>query len=232
MITTRPISELRPAEYNPRTMPEHEAAALAKSIATFGLVEPIVVNTHTCPECGDRRGIVIGGHQRLNALLGMTKDGSTPDGLTRNEQGELEIPTTETDLHTPKEQALNIALNKVKGRFDTAKLKHLLAEITETEPNTDLLTTGFTADEMANLLAPIEIPEETAFARVPEDDQPETGQMTINLHRDQLADVREAIARIREEKNLGAAESPAHADGDGLAALAESYTHDHETQKA
>lgn len=232
MITTTPVQELRPAEYNPRIMPEHEMTALKKSIASFGFIEPIITNLHVCDACGDRRNVVIGGHQRLNALLALKAEGIIPKGVTEK-NGDLHVPTIQTDLHIAKEKALNLALNKVKGRFDTAKLKHLLSEIINTEPNTDLLTTGFTPDEITNLLAPIEIPEEQAFARVPIDDVPEVGQMTINLHRDQLADVREAIARIRTDRNLGAAESPENSDGDGIAALAAAYLEEHhETQEA
>jgi len=72
------ISDLKVAEYNPRIMPEHEAAALKKSIATFGFVEPVIVNMHKCENCGDRKNILIGGHQRLVAVEGDPKFESVP----------------------------------------------------------------------------------------------------------------------------------------------------------
>lgn len=58
----RKLAELRPAEYNPRRElqpgdPDYER--IARSIETFGYVDPLIVN---------KDGTVIGGHQRLRVL--------------------------------------------------------------------------------------------------------------------------------------------------------------------
>ena len=63
-IVKMKLSELNPAEYNPRKAlkpgdPAYEK--LKTSILSFGNVEPIVWNRST--------GNVIGGHQRLRVLL-------------------------------------------------------------------------------------------------------------------------------------------------------------------
>lgn len=96
------ISELRPAEYNPRIMGKEERESLMASIANFGMVDPIIAN---------KDGTVIGGHQRLEAALAL---------------GMPTVPTIFLDIPDKKrERALNIALNKIGGKFD----QHLLADI-------------------------------------------------------------------------------------------------------
>ena len=58
----RPISKLKPAEYNPRKKlqlgdPEYED--IKRSIETFGYADPIIIN---------KDWTIIGGHQRLTVL--------------------------------------------------------------------------------------------------------------------------------------------------------------------
>lgn len=52
------ISALKFAEYNPRVISKKEFAGLVKSIQTFGLVDPIIINADNT---------IIGGHQRTRA---------------------------------------------------------------------------------------------------------------------------------------------------------------------
>ena len=58
------VSDLRPAEYNPRQdlkPGDREYEKIARSIDEFGYVEPIVWNETT--------GNIVGGHQRLKILI-------------------------------------------------------------------------------------------------------------------------------------------------------------------
>ena len=55
-------AKLTPADYNPRTISEHQAEALKRSLDRWGFVEPIVANKRT--------GHIVGGHQRLDGALG------------------------------------------------------------------------------------------------------------------------------------------------------------------
>lgn len=69
-IVTLPVSDLHPADYNPRkdlAPGDKQYEKLARSIETFGYVEPIVWNRTT--------GNIVGGHQRLKVLVqkGYTK---------------------------------------------------------------------------------------------------------------------------------------------------------------
>jgi ParB-like chromosome segregation protein Spo0J len=87
-------SKLKPATYNPRQISTKQFKDLSKSIATFGLVDPIIVN---------KDYTVIGGHQRLKVLNEMQTD---------------TIPCVVLDLSKEKERELNVRLNKNTGDFD------------------------------------------------------------------------------------------------------------------
>lgn len=105
------ISDLRPADYNPRQdlkPGDREYEKIARSIDEFGYVEPIVWNEQT--------GNVVGGHQRLKVL---------------KERGFEEIEVTVVNLSERDEKILNVALNKITGRWDFGKLSELLTELQE-----------------------------------------------------------------------------------------------------
>ena len=88
-------SKLKPATYNPRQISTKQYKDLSNSIATFGLVDPIIVNKNGY--------VVIGGHQRLKVLNEMQTD---------------TIPCVVLDLSKEKERELNVRLNKNTGDFD------------------------------------------------------------------------------------------------------------------
>ena len=134
------IGKLKPADYNPRKdlKPEDEEyQKIKKSIIEFGYVDPIIVNTDMT---------VIGGHQRLKVLKDL---------------GYTVIECNMVDLDKNKEKALNIALNKITGEWDNKKLEELIAELKEDE--FDLSTTGFTFDEVDNILKDITGTKEDDF---------------------------------------------------------------------
>ncbi len=130
-IVKMKLSELNPAEYNPRKAlkpgdPAYEK--LKASILSFGNVEPIVWNRST--------GNVMGGHQRLRVLLDL--------GVTESEVSVVEL--SEVD-----ERRLNIALNKITGEWDDEKLTSLLAELTA--GGVDVYPTGFDEQELSSMFA-------------------------------------------------------------------------------
>ena len=134
------IDKLKPAEYNPRKdlKPEDEEyQKIKKSILEFGYVDPIIINADMT---------VIGGHQRLKVLKDL---------------GYEVIECNIVDLDKNKEKALNIALNKITGDWDNDKLEDLLAELKEAD--FDLSTTGFTFDEVDNILKDITGSKEDDF---------------------------------------------------------------------
>ena len=130
-IVKMKLSELNPAEYNPRKAlkpgdPAYEK--LKASILSFGNVEPIVWNRST--------GNVIGGHQRLRVLLDL--------GVTESE-------VSVVDLSEVDEKRLNIALNKITGEWDDEKLTSLLADLTA--GGADVYPAGFDEQELASMFA-------------------------------------------------------------------------------
>ena len=59
-IAVKPLSELNPADYNPRQISESSRNALIESIKKFGITVPILWNKQT--------GNIVGGHQRYFIL--------------------------------------------------------------------------------------------------------------------------------------------------------------------
>lgn len=120
-VVKRKISELIPAEYNPRYISEEQLGHLKASIQRFEAVEPVLVNMHK-----DRKNIIISGHQRIKAAksLDMT-----------------EFPCVELKLDRDKERELNIRMNKNTGGWDWDEL----ANHFDTE---ELTEWGFTEKEL------------------------------------------------------------------------------------
>ncbi len=111
-IATKRLSELSPADYNPRKISDLAKRGLKKSIETFGYVDPIIWN--------ERTGNIISGHQRYAALIEM-----------HGKDYEIEVNVIDVDEQT--EKAMNIALNnsEIQGVFDTESLEELLNDIIE-----------------------------------------------------------------------------------------------------
>ena len=115
-----PISEIREADYNPRKKlnpKDKEYQEIKRSIEEFGYVQPLIVNKdHT----------IIGGHQRLTVLKDL---------------GFEEIDVIIVDVDKTQEKALNLALNKITGRWDSKLLSGLLQDLNANKY--DLTLTGF-----------------------------------------------------------------------------------------
>lgn len=122
-LTTQlvPVSEINPAAYNPRKMPERQMRSLEHSLREFGFVQPLIVNTAT--------GALVGGHQRLQAAKNL---------------GIAAVPVVYIDVTVEREKALNIGLNKISGEWDYPALIELLGDL---EPTNNFELTGFDIDE-------------------------------------------------------------------------------------
>ena len=122
------LDDIKPAPYNPRvelTAKDREFKALTASIEQHGLVQPLIVNI--------RDGYLIGGHQRLNVLKAA---------------GETETEAVVVDLDEAHAKALCLALNKIKGRWDTEKTGELLRDDAVLD-----FETGFDLDEVKSYRA-------------------------------------------------------------------------------
>ncbi len=127
-----PIDSLHPWEANPRHMPAEEMESLRRSVSQWGLVQPLVVRRAD--------NTIIGGHQRLDAARAL--------GLRR-------VPVVFADISAEEAKALSLALNRISGEWDVAELGELLEEL-QRLPSVDEALTGFSADEIDDLLADLE----------------------------------------------------------------------------
>lgn len=128
-IQTKKITDLNPAEYNPRKDLKNgdaEYEKLKRSIEQFGYVEPVIWNKLT--------GRVVGGHQRLKVMSDM--------GIT-------EVECVVIEMDEEKEKALNIALNKISGEWDKDKLALLITDLQGAD--FDISLTGFDPSEIDDL---------------------------------------------------------------------------------
>ena len=119
------IGDLKPAIYNPRKISEKQKEELKTSIQSFGFVDPIIVNDHKT-----RKGVVIGGHQRL---------------AIAKELGMRTVPVVLMNLPEAKERELNLRLNKNVGEWDIDLLKSF--DVGE------LLSVGFDDQDMQDIWA-------------------------------------------------------------------------------
>ena len=132
------LADLHPAEYNPRkklTPEDPEYIQIRNSLTEFGYADPIVINAD---------GTIIKGHQRCTVMMDL--------GYTEAEVIVLDIPDK------AKEKALNIALNKITGKWDNAILKDLLVEL-DLE-GYDFSVTGFQRTDLEDLIQQLDIPPE------------------------------------------------------------------------
>lgn len=185
------LADIKPAEYNPRvrlTEVDHEYKALKASIDEFGLVVPLIVN--------ERTGTLVSGHQRLNVMLS---------------EGVEETEVVIVDMEPEREKALCIALNKISGQWDYGALADILEELRDSP--VDILATGFSDDEIADLLG--ELQEEIGGGETPDvesvgkkEDTKEdvpciVGEYTFRIpngpYKDMMADVREKVGFSKEK---------------------------------
>ena len=134
LIKQLPISELKPADYNPRKdlkPGDADYEKLKRSLTEFGYVEPGIYN-HTT-------GHVVGGHQRLKVLADL---------------GHTDVDCVVVELDETREKALNVALNKISGDWDEAKLALLIADLDAADFDAEL--TGFDDDEIQAMIGSLD----------------------------------------------------------------------------
>lgn len=130
------ITDIEPADYNPRKISKKDYKKLSNSINEFGLVDPIIVNLKNMH--------IIGGHQRYDVLRQEYDEGRLFGDLELIRLGDIGWVFTETELNIKSEEhekALNIALNKISGQWDFDKLDSLLGELNSLDFDVEL--TGF-----------------------------------------------------------------------------------------
>ena len=145
---TRQLSELHPADYNPRSIDGRALAGLRESIKRWGLVEPIVWNRQT--------GNVVGGHQRLKVLT---------------EEGVEEVEVIVVDISLEEEKALNVTLNNRHIQGDWTQGVSVLLEEIGNDIDMDAFN-GLQLDKLLqdanSLFPPLDSPDPVPVSQPPE----------------------------------------------------------------
>lgn len=167
------ISELNPAEYNPRHISEVEFAKLKRSLMEFGLVEPIVIN---------KDNQIIGGHQRVKAAEAI---------------GWTEVDCIVVDLEPHKAQLLNLALNRIQGEWDYNKLYDILVKL----EGDDIKLAGFDVDEVKKIRELLSTLDEELDLSDDFEDKIKQIEMRVYIQPDhpQLNAIRYAIKKVKED---------------------------------
>lgn len=132
------VDTLKFADYNPRKISEKDLEGLITSLSEFGTVDPLLINGF--PE---RKGIVIGGNQRLLALKKM---------------GYKKVPVIYLYIkELEREKELNIRLNRNQGEWNF----DLLAKFDESL----LSNIGFTSEELDEVFDIDPTPEEFSLEK-------------------------------------------------------------------
>lgn len=137
-LENRALSDLKPAEYNPRKQlkpgdPEYEK--LAYSIEHHGYIDPIVINED---------GTIIGGHQRRTVMMDL--------GYTEAQVVIVDIQNKEDEI------AANIALNQIDGAWDNDKLMGLLINLESA--GYDTMAAGFNSSDLNSLFISVDKTQE------------------------------------------------------------------------
>lgn len=155
-IERKQLDTLQFAQYNPRTINQHDFTKLKQSIKKFGDLSGVVKNVTT--------GNLVGGHQRIRAMqdagaeIVITTRFEQPNQVGTVALGYIELSVNgerygyrEVQWDDGMEKAANIAANRIQGEFQQDMLAELIAELNTLNP--DLLDlTGQTEDEINKLL--------------------------------------------------------------------------------
>lgn len=173
-MSQKKVGQLRPAEYNPRTISEAQLGRLKKALAEYGDLGGVISNRAT--------GNLVGGHQRVKLFdkswpIEITAtydparaDGTVAEGYVLGPEG-TRFSYREVEWPLAKEKAANIAANQHGGEFDMGLLKSLLVELDD--GSFDLGLTGFDEKELqamidraADVPMPDALPEESEFSQM------------------------------------------------------------------
>ena len=171
-IQTKKLSDLRPADYNPRTITARAMKGLSASLERFGNVQPIVWNKRT--------GNIVGGHQKLKILQA---------------KGAEECDVVVVDLDEADEKALNVSLNSsgITGDF-TGELDDIISSLHDDLPDgvfDDLNLDDFSTEQHGGEIKEMKISP-----------PPEMTWVLIGIPTVRYIEISDAILAISEVKDI------------------------------
>mgnify|MGYP003291671143 CR=1 FL=1 len=135
------LTDIVPAEYNPRKISEEEYYKLKESITKFGLVDPIIINL--------KNNRIIGGHQRYDVLMDKYINNEISNELYLFKVGNIGWVTSDNNLMLKDEdleKELLVRLNVQSGMWDYDKLNEIFTELDLN--GFDVSVTGFLPTEI------------------------------------------------------------------------------------
>jgi hypothetical protein len=167
------LSDLLPADYNPRRISDKAMKGLRASLERFGELGGVVYNAQT--------GRLVGGHQRVKALAAL---------------GVAEVEVRVVDIPLAEEKAANLALNHpgIGGEWDEGMLAAVLADVQRDLP------TAFDELQLGDLVLPDIALEGGGMPDLP-DAAPEASGVTFALTAEQREIVEAALAAVGCDKS-------------------------------
>lgn len=115
-----PISNIVPAEYNPREISESSFEELKKSISKYGIVKPVIVN---------KNGTIVAGHQRTRAMkeIGLATTPCFILNVNINKNDEIRFNMFHNSLET-EENKIKIQLNNNTYGYQFVEPEQIIIE--------------------------------------------------------------------------------------------------------
>lgn len=220
------INELRGDPQNPRHISNRDFEALKKSIKEFGDLSGIVLNVTT--------NELVGGHQRVQAFKKLgdnaeveiaqrletpTKTGTVAIGFVLMD-GER-YAYREVQWDKARQQAANIAANRISGEFDLDLLAEVTYQIQQANPDLVELT-GQTEKEVQKLMESIGVVDASSQDEGKSEDDDDKNELVFSLTREQSEYVASVLEYIRINKDIPSAESKSM-NGNALYLMAQEY---------
>lgn len=157
-IEVLPIESVNLYPENPREIDASQFEKLKKSIQTYGFIDPLIVNKRTHASfITDRVPTIVGGNMRYRAA---------------KELGLTELPVAWIDVDKNEERIINIALNRISGKWDIGKLEKMIYELSDKDLSLDLEVTGLEDWELKLYNPAEDIDAESVEKIVGSDDRP------------------------------------------------------------
>ena len=128
-ITSYPLDQLAPADYNPRQLTEEKFVLLQESLRKFGVIKPVIIN--------GENGILTAGHQRTRAMkaIGLTHCPAIRlQGITRTD--EIRFNLFHNSIETNKTQ---VTLELAESELEPETYSYIAPECIQFKRNANAL---------------------------------------------------------------------------------------------
>jgi ParB-like chromosome segregation protein Spo0J len=186
------LEDVKEALYNPRQITDQELNKLKESLQKFGCVRPLVINEAT--------GNLVSGHQMLKAAR------------------ELKIktlPYLPVNVSDQEEKVLNLALNKISGSWDDAKLSNMLLSLKDIDIRH---ISGFSDDDIKSINTQYNFEDISMEYKQLEAEAKEEMDWKAKIDKKEFERIKGAYIEIKQSVGLGSSYSD-YANGEVLIAL-------------